>query len=171
MNFSVGQRAGSPRGQPAWGACPPPHIRGQSPHRPHSHKGAQASGAARHDFDFGRGRLMPLARLPFAIMQAGPSAFFGLTDLFVLACVLYDLITLKRIHRTTALVGLFIVASQPPRLLLGGTRLARLRRLVNSPGGLRCDRPRATAYGVRRPAVLCSLRSNEPCRCKLTWKL
>lgn len=62
-----------------------------------------------------------VARLPFAIMQAGPPAFFGLTDVFVVACVLYDLITLKRIHRATALAGLFIVASQPLRLMLGGT--------------------------------------------------
>jgi hypothetical protein len=62
-----------------------------------------------------------IARLPFAIMKAGPPAFFGLTDLFVLACVLYDFVTLKRIHRTTALAGLFIIASQPLRLLLGGS--------------------------------------------------
>jgi len=63
-----------------------------------------------------------IARLPFAIMQAGPPVFFGLTDVFVVACVLYDLVTLKRIHRATALAGLFIVASQPLRLVLGGTR-------------------------------------------------
>jgi hypothetical protein len=62
-----------------------------------------------------------IARLPFAIMQAGPPAFFGLTDLFVVACVLYDLITLRRVHRATVLAGLLIVASQPLRLLLGGT--------------------------------------------------
>lgn len=62
-----------------------------------------------------------IARLPFAIMRAGPPAFFGLTDVFVLACVLYDLVTLRRIHRATALAGLFIVASQPLRLMLGGT--------------------------------------------------
>jgi uncharacterized membrane protein len=62
-----------------------------------------------------------IARLPFAIMQMGPPAFFGLTDLFILACVVYDLVTLKRIHRATALAGLFIVASQPLRLMLGGT--------------------------------------------------
>jgi hypothetical protein len=49
-------------------------------------------------------------------MKAGPPAFFGLTDVFVLACVIYDLITLKRIHRTTALAGLFIFGSQPLRL-------------------------------------------------------
>jgi hypothetical protein len=54
-------------------------------------------------------------------MQAGPPAFFGLTDVFVGACVLYDLITLRRIHRATALAGLLIVASQPLRLMLGGT--------------------------------------------------
>jgi len=34
-----------------------------------------------------------LARLPFAFLQAGPIAFFGLTDTFVLACVVYDLVT------------------------------------------------------------------------------
>ncbi len=62
-----------------------------------------------------------IARLPFAIMQAGPPAFFGLTDVFVVACLLYDLITLKRIHRATALAALLIFASQPLRLLLGGT--------------------------------------------------
>lgn len=62
-----------------------------------------------------------IARLPFAIMQAGPPAFFGLTDVFVVACLLYDLITLKRIHRATALAALLIIASQPLRLMLGGT--------------------------------------------------
>jgi hypothetical protein len=63
-----------------------------------------------------------IARLPFKIMQAGPPAFFGFTDLFVLACVIYDLITLKRVHRTTALAGLLIIASQPLRLMLAGTQ-------------------------------------------------
>ena len=64
-----------------------------------------------------------IARLPFALMQAGPPAFFGLTDLFVAACVLYDLITLRRVHRATLLGGLLIVASQPLRLMLGGTHV------------------------------------------------
>ena len=62
-----------------------------------------------------------IARLPFAIMQAGPPAFFGFTDIFILVCVLYDLITLRRIHRATALAGLLIILSQPLRLMLGGT--------------------------------------------------
>lgn len=62
-----------------------------------------------------------IARLPFAIMQAGPPAFFGITDIFVLACVVYDLVTLKRVHRATALAAIFIIASQPLRLMLGGT--------------------------------------------------
>ncbi|MEP6818743.1 MAG: hypothetical protein ABJA18_04360 [bacterium] len=64
-----------------------------------------------------------IARLPFAIMQAGPPAFFGLTDLFIVVCVVYDLITLRRIHRATALAGLFIIASQPLRLMLAGTHV------------------------------------------------
>ena len=63
-----------------------------------------------------------IARLPFAIMQAGPIAFFGLTDVFVLVCIVYDLVTLRRIHRATALAALLIVASQPLRLVIGGTQ-------------------------------------------------
>jgi hypothetical protein len=62
-----------------------------------------------------------VARLPFAIMQAGPPAFFGVTDIFIVACVLYDLITLRRVHRATALAGLLIIISQPLRLLISGT--------------------------------------------------
>ena len=62
-----------------------------------------------------------IARLPFGILKAGPPAFFGLTDLFIVACILYDLIAGRRIHRATALGGLLIVASQPLRLMLAGT--------------------------------------------------
>jgi hypothetical protein len=62
-----------------------------------------------------------IARLPFGILKAGPPAFFGLTDLFIVACLLYDLIARRRIHRATAWGGLLIVASQPLRLMLGGT--------------------------------------------------
>jgi len=62
-----------------------------------------------------------IARLPFAFLQAGPPAFFGVTDLFVAACLLYDLISRGRIHRATALGGLLIVASQPIRLMVGST--------------------------------------------------
>lgn len=63
-----------------------------------------------------------IARLPFEIMKAGPPAFFAFTDVFILACVIYDIITLKRVHRTTIFAGLFIIALQPLRLMLGGTR-------------------------------------------------
>ena len=64
-----------------------------------------------------------IARLPFAFMQAGPLAYFGLTDALVAVCVIYDLITLRHIHRATALAGLLIIASQPLRLFVGGTHL------------------------------------------------
>lgn len=64
-----------------------------------------------------------IARLPFSIMKAGPPAFFGLTDVLILVCVAYDLFTLKRVHRATLLAGLLIIASQPLRMMLGGTRV------------------------------------------------
>jgi hypothetical protein len=63
------------------------------------------------------------ARLPFAfIQQVGPLAFFGLADLFIVACLIYDLATRRRFHRATVLGGLLIVVSQPLRLMVGSTQ-------------------------------------------------
>lgn len=62
-----------------------------------------------------------IARLPFAILKAGPPAFFGLTDLFIVVCVIYDLITRRRLHRATVWGGLLIILSQPLRLIISGT--------------------------------------------------
>lgn len=62
-----------------------------------------------------------IARLPFSILKAGPPAFFGLTDLFIVACVVFDLITRRRVHRATVWGGLLIVLSQPLRLMISGT--------------------------------------------------
>lgn len=62
-----------------------------------------------------------IARLPFEVLKAGPPAFFGLTDLFIVACVLYDLITRRRLHRATMWGGPLIILSQPLRLVISGT--------------------------------------------------
>jgi hypothetical protein len=63
----------------------------------------------------------PIARLPFGVLRAGPPAFFGLTDLFIVALLAYDLVTRRRIHPATIWGGLVIVASQPLRLMVSGT--------------------------------------------------
>ena len=64
-----------------------------------------------------------IARLPFAFIQAnGPLAFFGLADLFIIPCVIFDLVSLGRIHRATVLGALLIVVSQPLRLMIAGTQ-------------------------------------------------
>jgi hypothetical protein len=63
----------------------------------------------------------PIARLPIGVLQAGPPAFFGLTDLFIVAMLVYDLATTRRIHPATIWGGLVIVASQPLRLMVSGT--------------------------------------------------
>ena len=68
--------------------------------------------------------IMPaaIARLPFTfIQQFGPLAFFGLTDLFIVPCLVFDIATRGRPHRATALGGLLIVVSHPLRLLIGTT--------------------------------------------------
>ena len=63
------------------------------------------------------------ARLPFAFIQEfGPLAFFGLADLFIVVCLLYDLYTRRRFHRATIWGGLLIVVSHPLRLFVGGTQ-------------------------------------------------
>jgi hypothetical protein len=62
----------------------------------------------------------PIARLPL-VLQAGPPAFFGLTDLFIVALLVYDLITRRRPHPATIWGGLLIVASQPLRLMISAT--------------------------------------------------
>ncbi|MCA1634033.1 MAG: hypothetical protein LC802_10035 [Acidobacteria bacterium] len=63
------------------------------------------------------------ARLPFAfIQQVGLLASFGLADLFIVACLLYDLMARGRLHRATVWGGLLIVVSHPLRLVIGNTQ-------------------------------------------------
>jgi hypothetical protein len=67
------------------------------------------------------GILTPaIARLP-GVSSAGPPAFLGLTDLLIVACMVYDKIAHGRIHRAFLWGGLFIIVSQPLRFLLAGT--------------------------------------------------
>ena len=64
-----------------------------------------------------------VARLPFDfIQQGGPIAFFGLSDLFIVPMLIFDLITRGRPHRTTVLGGALLVASHPLRLIIGNTQ-------------------------------------------------
>lgn len=63
-----------------------------------------------------------VARLPLTILQAGPPAFFALMDIFIVACVLFDLLSLRRVHRVTLIAGLAIIVSQPLRLMIGSTQ-------------------------------------------------
>lgn len=63
----------------------------------------------------------PIARLHFPMLPAGPPTFFGLTDLFILVMLVYDLATRRRPHPATIWGGLLIVASQPLRLMISGT--------------------------------------------------
>jgi len=63
-----------------------------------------------------------VARLPFTFVeQGGPLVFFGLADLFIIPCLIYDLVTRGRPHRATVLGGALIVISHPLRLVIGGT--------------------------------------------------
>jgi hypothetical protein len=67
------------------------------------------------------GLLTPaIARFP-GIAAAGPLAFLGLTDLFLVVCLAYDYLTRGRIQPGFVWGGLFLFLSQPLRLLIGGT--------------------------------------------------
>jgi hypothetical protein len=58
-------------------------------------------------------------RFPF--IGGNPLTFFGATDLIVLALVIHDLSTIRRVHQATLWGGLFLILSQPARLLLTST--------------------------------------------------
>jgi hypothetical protein len=63
-----------------------------------------------------------IARIPFHFIETGgPLVFFGLTDLCVLACVVFDSIRHRRLHPAFLWGTILIVASQPLRLMLAGT--------------------------------------------------
>jgi len=62
----------------------------------------------------------PIARLSF-VRPGGPPAFFGLTDLFIVAMLVYDFATRGKAHPATIWGGVVIVASQPLRLMISGT--------------------------------------------------
>ena len=63
-----------------------------------------------------------IARIPLGfIINGGPLAFFGLTDLFLLVAVGFDTIKHRRLHPAFLWGSLFIIAMQPLRLLLAGT--------------------------------------------------
>jgi hypothetical protein len=61
-----------------------------------------------------------LARWP-VVGELGPVAFFAATDAFLAAIVIYDVVTLKRVHAATLWGGLLLVASQPLRVAIGFT--------------------------------------------------
>ena len=62
-----------------------------------------------------------IARWPLQIMQKGPLAFFGFTDLFIVAGIVYDLVSRRRVHPAYLWGGGLIVISQPLRLIISGT--------------------------------------------------
>ena len=63
-----------------------------------------------------------IARIPLQFIAAGGAlAFFGLTDLILLACVGFDTIRNRRLHPAFLWGMLFIIAFQPLRLMLAGT--------------------------------------------------
>jgi hypothetical protein len=62
-----------------------------------------------------------IARWPGVITTGAPPLFFGLTDLFIVALVIWDRVSRGRVHPATKWGGLLIVASQPLRLVVSGT--------------------------------------------------
>jgi len=65
-----------------------------------------------------------IARIPLHFIATGGAlAFFGLTDLCLLACVGFDTIRNRRLHPAFLWGTLFIVAFQPLRLVLAGTEV------------------------------------------------
>jgi hypothetical protein len=62
-----------------------------------------------------------IARWP-GVQGLGPLAFFGLTDLFVIALAIWDFRSRGRLHPVTLWGGLLIIVSQPLRLVVSDTQ-------------------------------------------------
>ncbi len=63
-----------------------------------------------------------IARLP-GVLALGIPVAFGLQDLFLVACALYDFATRRRVHPVYVWGGLAILLSQPLRLVVSQTPL------------------------------------------------
>lgn len=61
-----------------------------------------------------------IARWP-GVFPLGPLAFFGLTDLFIVALAVWDFRARGRLHPVTLWGGLLVIVSQPLRLAVMGT--------------------------------------------------
>jgi hypothetical protein len=61
-----------------------------------------------------------VARLP-GVLPLGPLGFFGLAFIFLLAAVIYDFATQRRVHLAYLWGGGLLVVSVPLRLMLSGT--------------------------------------------------
>lgn len=61
-----------------------------------------------------------IARWP-GVLALGPLAFFGLTDLFIVALAIWDFRTRGRLHPVTLWGGLLTIVSQPLRLVVSST--------------------------------------------------
>jgi len=64
-----------------------------------------------------------VARLPIGFIETGgPFVFFGVSDLFILPMLVFDIVTRGRPHRATLIGGALIVISHPLRMVVGGTQ-------------------------------------------------
>ena len=63
-----------------------------------------------------------VARIPLTfVAKGGPPMFYGLTDLLLLACVAYDTIAHRKLHRAFLLGSLFLIASHPLSVMVSNT--------------------------------------------------
>lgn len=68
--------------------------------------------------------LLPaaVARLPIGFIETGgPFVFYGLSDLFIVPMIIFDIVTRGRPHRATLIGGALLVASHPLRMVIGVT--------------------------------------------------
>src|SRR5262249_46159729 len=62
----------------------------------------------------------PIGRWP-VIWRSTAFVAFGVNDLFLVALIVYDLVTRRRLHAATVCGGAFLVASQVLRTAIGHT--------------------------------------------------
>jgi hypothetical protein len=76
-----------------------------------------------------------VARLPFEILRSTTWAYLPATDLFLLAAIIYDAVTRRRVHPAYIWGGLFLVIEQALRIPIGETEAWKAVARVIMGGG------------------------------------
>ena len=108
----------------------------------------------------------PIARIHFPLLPPGPPTFFGLADLFIVALLIYDLVTRRKVHPATIWAGSWSSCCSRSVWLL-----RERRRGWRLPDGLRGRRSQVVRRSVSQLLFPIAFRAGSDTGDPLTGRL